>query len=38
MKTRSRFLIVATLSPLALTIADQAFSADGWDGSRGRGC
>jgi hypothetical protein len=38
MKTLSRFLIAATFSPLALTIVDQAFSADGWDGTRWRGC
>jgi Domain of unknown function (DUF4394) len=38
MKARSRFLIAATFGPLALTIADQALSADGWDGTRWRGC
>ena len=39
MKARSRFLIAATLSPLALiVIADEALSSDGWDGTRWRGC
>ena len=38
MKVRSRFVIAATFGPLALVIADQAFSADGWDGTRWRGC
>jgi Domain of unknown function (DUF4394) len=38
MKARSHFLIAATLSPLALVIADNAVSSNGWDGSRWRGC
>jgi len=40
MKVRapSRILVAAMFSPLALVIADNAFSSDGWDGTRWRGC
>jgi hypothetical protein len=38
MKTRSRILVAAVISPLAIVIADNAFSSDGWDGTRWRGC
>ena len=36
--TRSRMLVAAIFSPLALVIADNALSSDGWDGTRWRGC